>query len=354
LAFGSLDLIRRHSLYDQLRKAYPQAYLLGCSAGGLIAGNRLKENALLATAIEFKTVQVRGASAPLRDAEDSRAAGARIALALPPRDLRCVFVLTPGVQINGSAFLAGLSSGLPSGVAVTGGLAGDGAPFRETLVLANAPSGERHAAAVGLYGRSLKIAAAGSNEGRGVGPERLVTRSQGNILYELDGRPALEVYGECLGEDAERLPGTGLEFPLGLREPGRENWATRTLLAVNTKDASLTFGGEVPQGHLARLLRCGPDRLIAGAAAAARDARAGLGPTEIGLAILVSFWGRMKALKKRAAEEIESACEALGPRALAAGFHAYGDFSPDGPEGESSFHNHGMAVTALGEDEGRA
>src|SRR5262249_54912180 len=103
------------------------------------------------------------------------------------------------------------------------------------------------------------------------GPERVVTRSTDNVLHEIDGRPALALYREYLGERAAGLPGTALLFPLALR-PGRDDDKSlvRTVLSIDDAAQSMTFAGDIPQGSLVRLMRANFDRLIDGASEAAR------------------------------------------------------------------------------------
>ncbi len=110
--------------------------------------------------------------------------------------------------------MRGLNARLPEHVVVTGGMAGDGARFARTWVLASGKPQSDAVVAVGLYGPSLRITHGSQGGWDAFGPERKVTASQGNVLYALDGRPALELYKAYLGERASELPSSGLLFPL--------------------------------------------------------------------------------------------------------------------------------------------
>src|ERR1700728_5062864 len=113
---------------------------------------------------------------------------------------------------------------------------------------------------------------------------------------ELDGEPALDLYERYLGEDdAKDLPGSALLFPLRIFDPERpDHDIVRTILAVDHEARSMTFAGDVPEGWTAHLMRGNFHRLAAGAAVAARQARAGLkaGDDEERFSILVSCIGR--------------------------------------------------------------
>lgn len=350
LAFGSSAALRTPDLPADLRRAYPGAYLMGCSTAGEICGERVWDDSVVVTAVEFAKSAVEGHAFPLTHPRESRDVGGRIARALQSRPgLSHVFVLSEGVHVNGTELVAGLTDALPPGVRVTGGLAGDGPRFRETLVMANGPATPNQIAAVGLYGSELRIGFGSLGGWDPFGPERLVTRSQDNILYELDGQSALELYKNYLGDQAEGLPASGLLFPLSVRGPEEKSWVVRTILGVNEADRSMTFAGNVPTGHRARFMRANFDRLIDGAGSAADGARHELRDAPAELALLVSCVGRKLVLKKRVHEEVETVRHALGHHPVIAGFYSYGEISPAGTGAPCALHNQTMTITALSE-----
>src|SRR5262249_14086271 len=173
-------------------------------------------------------------------------------------------------HVNGSELVRGLNSNLASNVVVTGGLAADGDRFGSTWVLDRNGWSSRRVGAVGFYGDRVR-GGHGAKGGWGIcGPERAVTHSKGNVLYELDGQPALALYKRYLGERAAGLPATALLFPLALRaERDDPKTLVRTVLAVDEAAQSMTFAGDVPRGHLAQLMRANFQRLIGGASEAA-------------------------------------------------------------------------------------
>jgi hypothetical protein len=179
------------------------------------------------------------------------------------------------------------------------------------------------------------------------GPTRQVTRAQGNILFELDGKPALELYKSYLGERAAGLPATALLFPLSLRDPeGRNEDIVRTVLAVDEASQSLTFAGDIPEGHLVQLMRANFDRLVDGAGAAAVGlGDRGLSPT---LAVAVSCVGRRLVLGERVEEEVEATLDALPTGTQQVGFYSYGELSPQAT-GACSLHNQTMTLTVIQE-----
>src|SRR5690349_20955279 len=139
LLFGSGAALRDASLVGDVRRRYPGARLLGCSTAGEIHGTQVLDDSLCVTAVHLEGTTVQGAKATLADPKDSYEAGRRLVAELPKEGLVHVFVLSDGHVVNGSALVAGLAAGLPPLVRVTGGLAGDGERFGETVVLWDEP-----------------------------------------------------------------------------------------------------------------------------------------------------------------------------------------------------------------------
>jgi hypothetical protein len=236
-------------------------------------------------------------------------------------------------------------------VLITGGLAGDGARFGSTRVGTGAANRPGAIAAVAFYGNRLDIFHGSAGGWDAFGPRRAITRAEGNVLYELDGEPALELYKRYLGEEANNLPGSALLFPLRVHPPGQEKAAlVRTILSVNEKDQSMTFAGDVPQGHVGQLMKGNFDRLVDGAAMAATQAAPGPAAEGDSLAILVSCIGRKLLLGQRIGEEVETAADILGPSAAITGFYSYGEISPHSATGMCELHNQTMTITVLSEN----
>ena len=354
LVFGGPAVLKDSSLRDAVVAAYPDAYLLGCSTAGDIFGTQVSDDSLVVTAMSFERTRVAGRSTRIDGPEDSLAAGERLARSLAGDGLVHVFVLSDGLHVNGSKLVEGLARNLPPDVTVTGGLSGDGPRFQETLVLGGTGAGggipePRTIAAVGFYGRGLRVGYASLGGWDPFGPERLITRSEGNVLYELDGRSALELYKTYLGPHARELPASGLLFPLSLRAEEGGTPVVRTILSVNEEESSMTFAGDVPVGCYARFMKANFDRLIDGAVGAARTSYEAVGSTSPDLALLVSCVGRKLVLKQRVEEEVEGVREVLGDRTVLAGFYSYGEISPFTPDARCELHNQTMTITTLTE-----
>jgi hypothetical protein len=247
----------------------------------------------------------------------------------------------------------GLIDNLPPNVSITGGLVGDGALFKKTLVgLDNVPS-EGNIVLVGFYGESLQISYGSLGGWDSFGPKRIITKSENNVLYELDGKPALDLYKEYLGDQAKDLPSSGLLFPLNLylkTDGGGEAEVVRTLLAVDEKERSMTFAGDLPEGSYVNLMKANFDKLVSGAEEAATQSKESFIGTEPELAILISCVGRKLVLKDRIEEETEAVRRELGDKTVMTGFYSYGEISPVAPtEKQCKLHNQTMTITTFKE-----
>jgi hypothetical protein len=345
LAFGPAHWL--HAL-EAYRSPFANAHWLGCTTAGEISSQGVSDDSCAVTAIRFDRAKVHAASTRLAGMEDSRAAGQRLAQALPKDNLRCVLVLGQGVNINGSALIAGLTQALVPGVLVTGGLAGDDANFKQTSVLHDVGVDSEHVACVGLYGTQLQVTHGSFGGWLPFGPARKVTRCASNVLFELDGEPALDVYKRYLGDHAKDLPASGLLFPfLMLGRDHSELGLIRTILAVDDTRGSLTLAGDIePEGYL-RLMHAGTDALVEGAEVAATAANEVIADSSQSLALLVSCVGRKLVMGGRVEEEVEAVADVLGKTAVLTGFYSYGEISPMSGEVACKLHNQTMTITRV-------
>jgi hypothetical protein len=349
LLFGSPTALRVPPLLHQLQAAYPHAFLLGCSTAGEIMGTSVFDDGLVATAMYFEHTVLQERRLALQEGMSSFAAGEVLARQLDPEGLVHVLVLSEGVAVNGSALVAGLQQHLPAQVGITGGLAGDGDRFQETLLLWNGHAESHSIVVLGFYGTRLSVGSGSFGGWEAFGPYRQVTRASGNRLYELDGRSALSLYQAYLGEQAPDLPAAGLLFPLSVVTTASEKPVVRTLLAIHETDQSITFAGDVPEGSYARVMRTTIPQLVAGAMTAAKTSAEPLGAGSPDLAVLISCVGRKLVLRQRVEEEVLGVRQVLGERTILTGFYSYGEIAPFTPGTLCRLHNQTMTITTFAE-----
>ena len=350
--FGASGLIDTPHRIQEVLDACPQSHVMGCSTAGEIYGSEISDDSLVVAAMRFKNTPVHTAEAIVREPQDSYAAGVAIGSQLKRSSLRAILVLSDGLHVNGSELVKGLNSAHEGAVVITGGLAGDGTRFKRTWVMKDRVPQSGYVTAVGLYGDHVRIGHGSKGGWDKLGPERLVTKSSGNVLHELDGRPALQLYKEYLGDRAVGLPATGMLFPLAIRSSLSEAKSlVRTVLAVDEATQSMTFAGDIPQGFFAQLMRGNFDRLIQGASDAATltmNGHANLHAENPTLSIAISCVGRRLVLGERTEEETEVALEILPKDSRQIGFYSYGEISPY-DRGTCDFHNQTMTLTTITE-----
>jgi hypothetical protein len=346
IIFGARNLLSDTNL-KSITSVWPNAISFGCSTSGEIFDTNVFTDSITVSAIKFSKTTLSYFDIDIDDSKNSKVIGEKLIQHIPSKGLRHVLVLSDGLNINGSELVEGMRKSNPVNVNITGGLAGDGDKFQETFIINN--KGEvlkSKVGAVAFYGDSLEIGF-GSYGGWDVfGMERHVTKSERNILYEIDGKPALELYKSFLGEQAKNLPASALLFPLSVRTSPDQPPVVRTILSIDEAHQSLTFAGDIPQGSYARLMKANNDRLIHGAHQAAVEA-SGTSNQPL-FAVLISCVGRRLILKQIVEEEVEAVKDVLPKGSTLAGFYSYGEISPFSHQAlDCALHNQTMTVTTF-------
>lgn len=355
LVFGSRRLVELGERFAEIRAMYPESQILSCSTAGEISDTRVRDDSIALVAVLFEKTTLQFTETDIATYAESYVAGERLARELKPDGLVHVMVFSDGQRVNGTQLVRGLNDHLPKNVSVTGGLVGDGADFKKTFVGLNESGREGVIVAVGFYGTALKVGYGSLGGWDPFGLERTITRSKDNVLYELDGKPALAIYKEYLGDRANGLPSTGLLFPLRLRireSGGKEVEVVRTILGVDEAAQSMTFAGDMPEGASAMLMKANFERLVEGASDAASMSIESLGSGKAQLAILVSCVGRKLVLKERVEEEVEAVRDEIGAQAAIVGFYSYGELCPvAATEKQCELHNQTMTITTFREEQ---
>ena len=353
LVFGSVKRFNEGKLQSALKSRYPVAQIVGCTTSGEISAAGVFDDSIQITAVQWQKVMQRVAQAKIANMQDSFDTAVGLAKQLKADTLRTVIVISDGLNINGSELLKGFQAVLGE-VPIIGGLAGDGGAFTKTLQIYNDTISDKMVIAIGLYGDALVCSSGAMGGWKPYGPPRTVTKSTKNVVYELDGKPALSLYKMYIGEAFSRgLPGSGLRFPLAVIEAGkREVEKIRTLGGFNVKDNSLTFFGNVEEGSTVRLCQTNHSRLVEGAGAAAQLVLDGLNDNkanQTGLALCVSCVGRKGVMAEQVVDEVKLVQQILGPQTSVAGFYSYGELAPRPNTNDSVLHNQTMTIGYLSE-----
>lgn len=348
--FGNKDLLKDQKHIDYIKNVYPTAQIVGCSTAGEICQENVFDQNIVCTAVWFEKSNIMIVDEKIDSVEDSFLVGENLAAKLNKEQLVHIMILSEGLNINGSELTKGLNKHLNDSIPITGGLAGDQANFLETVVVNNQIGEKNKVLAIGFYGEHLQVGYGSMGGWDSFGVDREVTKSVGNILYELDGQPALELYKKYLGSHAAELPASALLFPLNLLIKDTDISLVRTILSVNEADGSMTFAGDIPQGEYVRLMKANYNQLVDGANGAAEMSKISFENSEPDLAILISCVGRKLVLKQRVEEELEAVREVIGNKAAMTGFYSYGEICPIKPfEQHCELHNQTMTITIFKE-----
>lgn len=351
LAFGTAKKALIEKPLSDLQVLFPLSTIIGASTAGEIVQDELREDSLVVSVMRFSTTRIRAVAELLASTVDSYADGVLLANELFDDELKAIFVLSDGLNVNGSQLTRGIASVLPQDIIVTGGLAGDDDRFEETWVIIDGKATTGFITAVGLYGDAIHISHGSKGGWDRLGIERVVTKATDNILYELDGQPALEIYKRYLADKADGLPATGLLFPLELKATSdAAESKVRTILAVDEATQSITFAGDVPEGSFVMLMKANYDRLIEGASEAAETIILEGHEDEPIVSIAISCVGRRLVLKQRIEEELEATLDVLPVQTKQIGFYSYGEISPLA-SGICDLHNQTMTLTVIWESD---
>ena len=348
--FVSPEFLKTENVVHQLIKKYPDAYFVGCSTAGEIAGKELMDATMVVNALRFDKGRLKRSCISLEDYNmNSRDVGITISKELDAKDLKHLFVLSDGLEINGEDLVSSMSNELSNEVGITGGLAADGADFGDTFIITNEGILHKSVVALGFYGEEIKINH-GSNGGwDSFGVERSVTKSDKKIVYEIDGQPALDLYRSYLGDKAKDLPASGLLFPLSIRNTYNEEPVVRTILGIDEDAKSLIFTANIPENSYVRLMKANVDRLIEGAEQAAHQIVNEEEFVSAEFALLISCVGRRLVLKQLTEEELDAVDEVLGENVISSGFYSYGELAPFKRYAPCSLHNQTMTITTFSE-----
>lgn len=348
LVFGSVSRFNERNFASQLQKRYPNAQIVGCTTSGEITGDGVFDDSVHITAMLWEHSQLRFIAKPVNSMEQSHALGAQIANELLAPDLKGLFVLSDGLNVNGSELVEGLQEVLPN-VPITGGLAGDAAQFSKTLLLNNDKIQDRIVIAVGIYGKDAIVTSGALGGWKPYGPPRRITRAVKNVVYEMDNKPALPLYKMYIGYYANQLPASGLNFPFAIMDDKNVN-VIRTLLAVNEKDSSMTFAGNIAEGSTVRFLKSDHDQLVVGASEAARQIlQKDVNINDKALAICVSCVGRKLVMEDQVSDEVFAVQRLLGMQTGITGFYSNGEICSGEDDGHSLLHNQTMTIAYLSE-----
>ncbi|WP_434035531.1 FIST signal transduction protein [Formosa sp. 4Alg 33] len=349
LAFGNRFQLEDPNVYNDVKKLYPDGHIVFGSTCGDIAGGMVDDESISLTALELEKSSFLIKTSNVLHADlDSYKTGKDLVKQFPQAGLKYIYVISEGSFINGSQLTKGMNAGTEDNVLITGGLCGDEARFEKTLAAYNENPKSGEIVAIGFYGETLEVTFSIHGGWTPFGPERTVTKSEGNILYELDNLPALDLYKKYLGEKSKALPGAALLYPLNVTTENENQSIVRSILNINEAENAIVLAGDITQNAKVQLMMTNVDNIANASERAARQALE-LRHKKPELALLVSCIGRKLVLDQRVEEEIDEVVAVVGNETTISGFYSYGEIAPFHGENKCQLHNQTMTITLISE-----
>lgn len=332
------------------------APLVGCSTAGEILGDGPSRRSVVLMAIRSNTLQAAtglgmSLSANARQAGQDAASQAIQARLISPH----VFLMFPdGLTGNIAEGIRGVQDVLGLSFPIAGGSAADDFGFSRTYQYFRGKLHTDSVAGVLLTG-PIAVGIGARHGWQPLGKPRRVTRAVANIVQELDGHSAVNLYETYFGKAAdtlrgESLAGLSIVYPLGMPIPGEEEYLLRNVLRVDPATGSLLYAGEISEGSEVRLMMGTKEKALEAAHKAAEQAVGAIAPRKPSFALVFSSCSRARLFGRRAAEEIDAIRQVLGRAVPIAGFYDYGEQAPltaTGFRGLSYFHNETLVVCAV-------
>ena len=295
--------------------------------------------------------------------EDSRKAGADVAEAVKEQasgDMKLFMMFADGLSGNGSDVVRGILSILGEHFPVVGGSAGDDAQYKRTYQYLQDSVTSDSVIGVGLSG-DFKFSIGVKHGWVPVGVPMKITKSDGAVIKEIDGQPAIKIFEDYFGEERagelknKTLAELALAYPLGLKETGSDELLLRAPFFVD-KEGSITCGGEVPEGSEIRLMIGSSEGAIAAARNAALNAMDQLeGTPKVVIIFNCHVRDKLFGNRDKAKEEIDAIQLIIGKDVPLIGFYTYAEQAPLAGETQniksckSAVHNETIVILILGE-----
>ena len=349
LIFGNRYLLEDDSIYSDLRVKFPDGHLVFGSTSGDITADFVDDEGITVTAIEFEKSHFEIKTSNVLNTDlDSFKTGKDLVNQFTKDGLKHIFVISEGSFINGSELTKGMNAATDEDLLITGGLCGDAARFEKTLASYNENPKPGEIVAIGFYGDTFEASFAIHGGWTPFGPERIVTKSESNVLFELDGKPALDLYKKYLGDKSNELPGAALLYPLNVKSQDEKQSYVRTILNINEEKNTMILAGDIPENSKVQLMMTNVDNIANASELAAKQALIKR-ETKPQLALLVSCIGRKLVLDQRVEEEIDEVVSVIGDDTTFCGFYSYGEIAPFNLEVNCQLHNQTMTITLISE-----
>ena len=350
LAFIFADRLQlTNEVIQQTQTKFPNATVVFGTTSGHFSNQEVLFDQPVITGVSFEKTKLEIfelEAACLTDKEHPSHGKVQNLLNMP--DIKAVLVLSEGSSTNGSELTSCLATCNPNNIPVFGGMTADMERFEKTYAGINELGTTPKIVIIGFIGKDIHFNFGSEGGWHVFGPERTITASAKNVLYELSHQNALDLYKEYLGEYSAMLPASSLYFPLSVKSPDGDRFFVRTVLSINENNKSMTFAGDVPQGSTVRFMKSNKDLLLDAAQEAIN--KTAFKDAVPQLIFLISCVGRKIVLGSRHDEELELTLqhyEHAETKPTVTGFYSYGEIAPDGNFSPCDLYNQTITITSI-------
>lgn len=245
---GILDPNVLRALTQFILEKLTDAVIIGTTTGGeIVNGKMLDERIVISLSLfdrtDLKSIHLSG--------DNSESMGREIAASIVGEETKCVIMFSDGLKCNGDAILRGFNSAGCNDIVVAGGMSGDNYHFKNTYCIHGEQIFENGVVAVAFSNPDLEVFHTYNLSWNPIGKKMFVTKSDGNIVYEIDHKPIEDIYAKYLGKDVvEKMPASTIEFPLIMQ--GGNISIARSMIAIPEDHNGVIYAGEIPEGSEVR------------------------------------------------------------------------------------------------------
>lgn len=361
IVFSSIEFARQEVL-AAIADIVDPAPLVGCSSLAVISSQGiLKYGILIALFSLPEDVYLNTACSEEAASKTSLEAGRELGdkLLYGFRNIRrdCALLFSDGMMRDGNRMLEGLQERLGISFPLLGGSASDDFAFKKTYIYFNRKVLDAGACGI-IWGGKLNFGLGIRHGWKPLGKPRSVTKSAGNIVYEIDGESATNVYEEYFARDLSGLQRDSKKistlYPIGIYLPEEKGYLLRNITSIEN-NGSLVFQGNVPQGSQIRLMIGTNESCLDASKEALEEAGKALAGRKIDFLLVFESASRYRLLGRDTAKELQLIAEKLGKDTPVFGIYTYGEQAPLRSidyQGRAYFHNQTVALFAAGADAG--
>jgi hypothetical protein len=338
---GDIELFEQQK--PAIRQQFPQAEIVGCSTVASINDDFIVEHSLVISTLSFEHGMVNTIGCDqISDFLE------QFPFWLKKLDsLRAIILLTTDASRHNGSWMQEVADQLPVDVLLAGAVASNHEPELGALFY-HKQLDESGVIAIALCGDGLTIEMGALGGWDSIGQEFEVTKTKGNVLYELNEKPALPVYRDALAEKGHDLFTDTIKFPLCVRPENNAFGYIRAITNIDTDNGSIEFGGPMIENTYARICKTNPNQLLDGAAGASTQLVQKM--KQLPEFVLVfSSVRRQQILGDKINQEVDIIREDVGEQATIAGFYTFGAIAPLFESRDYVLQNQTISVLAIHE-----